>query len=73
MGELRKHQLLETRVRCYALRHERMPPPPEESGEKNGAPATGDVEAGGYVGTSPADLAAKVPDQVCGPLGMLFT
>ncbi|CAN0196479.1 unnamed protein product, partial [Ectocarpus sp. 13 AM-2016] len=24
VGELRKHQLLETRVRCYALRHERL-------------------------------------------------
>ncbi|CAN0450442.1 unnamed protein product, partial [Scytosiphon promiscuus] len=24
VGELRKHQLLEIRVRCYALRHERL-------------------------------------------------
>ncbi|CAN0058338.1 unnamed protein product, partial [Ectocarpus sp. 12 AP-2014] len=27
VGELRKHQLLETRVRCYALRHERLTMP----------------------------------------------
>ncbi|CAM9642783.1 unnamed protein product [Ascophyllum nodosum] len=26
IGELRKHQLLEVRVRCYALRHERLAP-----------------------------------------------
>lgn len=54
VGELRKHQLLETRVRCYALRHERIAPPP----------TAGDPEAGGCVGTSPEDLAAKLPDQV---------
>ncbi|CAN0248728.1 unnamed protein product, partial [Scytosiphon promiscuus] len=39
VGELRKHQLLETRVRCYALRHERLHCNTSNSGsgENNGS------------------------------------
>lgn len=77
VGELRKHQLLETRVRCYALRHERITLPEDaKSGTGMNGSSGGDLElggsgvggalrgGGGCVGTSPADLAAKQPDQV---------
>ncbi|CAM9267867.1 unnamed protein product [Ectocarpus sp. 8 AP-2014] len=44
VGELRKHQLLETRVRCYALRHERLTYNPCGNSYNN----TGSTEASGF-------------------------
>ncbi|CAN0068669.1 unnamed protein product, partial [Sphacelaria rigidula] len=61
VGELRKHQLLETRVRCYALRHERVAQPHPRPPPSAKAAENGDLEAGGI---SSASLEAKLPDQV---------
>lgn len=73
IGELRKHQLLETRVRCYALRHERLTPV-RLSG--NAGKGVGDLESGGVDGSiggrgedacmadAHADLSRRQPDQV---------
>lgn len=44
VGELRKHQLLETRVRCYALRHERLTYNPCDNNANN----ISSVEASGF-------------------------
>ena len=70
MGELRKHQLLEIRVRCYAIRHERLTcNSPDEPGNAAAtaaaaAPLSG-IDGSTSGGASPpGEPDAKCPDQV---------
>ncbi|CAM9948769.1 unnamed protein product, partial [Laminaria digitata] len=73
VGELRKHQLLETRVRCYAIRHERLTcNSPEEAGNAAAATTTtatastsgldGSASGGGSLPGEPETKGS--PDQV---------
>ncbi|CAM9709886.1 unnamed protein product [Scytosiphon promiscuus] len=91
VGELRKHQLLEIRVRCYALRHERLncnpvgtSCPPGNGGNNGtvnnwgdgfgprstsvsssiGFSGSGVSTSGAGAAVTPAELEAKMPEQV---------
>ncbi|CAM9642852.1 unnamed protein product [Ascophyllum nodosum] len=57
IGELRKHQLLEVRVRCYALRHERLAPTTSNPKAKPNGGGGGDGSA--------LDHGAERQQQVC--------
>lgn len=69
MGELRKHQLLETRVRCYAIRHERLTCNPPDDAASTAAAATA-AALSGIDGSSSGRRSpsgepdVKCPDQV---------